>query len=319
MRRFRRLRTEIGTFLMTALQLRIAIFSFNRGAYLKNLVDSVERNMPGVTYTVYDDGSDEPETVAYLQSLGSRVRPMKQASDDRHGGYYRNMQAALDDTDADYLLMLQDDLQVVRTFTDEDLSRVQAIFEQNPDVAFVSPLFMKGSKRAYFQERYQPDPRLRCYRFAPDPNELGKVPQKYADIALLHVGRLRQSDWRFSASEPENGALADRLFGDMVQVAEPWIFYVPEEPAYRGRVLTFGARLATQMSGNRVKSFIDMDHGALASFAQRPLQIYPFAEDFLNTLDPSVRKPYKFNAYRTSWLPLVLNKLELWWRSLRRP
>ena len=304
---------------MSVLQLRIAIFSFNRGAYLKNLVDSLDRNMPGVPYTVYDDGSDAPETVAYLQSLGARVLYMKQTSDDRHGGYYRNMQAALDSTDAEYLLMLQDDLQVVRAFTDEDFSRVETIFEQNPDVAFVSPLFMKGSKRAYFKERYQPDPRLRCYRFAPDPNEPGKVPQKYADIALLHVGRLRQSEWRFSASEPENGALANSLFGDMVQTAEPWIFYVPEEPAYRGRLLTFGARLATQMSGNRVKSFIDMDHVSLASFAQRPLNIYPFAEDFLNTLDPSVRKPYKFNAYRTRWLPLVLNKLELWWRSLRRP
>jgi hypothetical protein len=46
------------------------------------------------------------------------------------------------------------------------------------------------------------------------------------------------------------------------------------------------------------------------------LSIYPFAEDFVDTVDPSVRKPYKFNAYRTRWLPLILNKLELWWRRL---
>jgi hypothetical protein len=47
--------------------------------------------------------------------------------------------------------------------------------------------------------------------------------------------------------------------------------------------------------------------------------VYPFAEDFVDTVDPSVRKPYKFNAYRTRWLPLILNKLELWGRRLWRP
>lgn len=100
----------------------------------------------------------------------------------------------------------------------------------------------------------------------------------------------------------------------MVQMADPFVFYVPEEPAYRGRVLTFGAKLAARMSGNRVKSFIEMTPEESRTFGQRPLQAYPFAEDFVNTHDPRVKKPYKFNVYRTRWLPLVLNKLELLWR-----
>jgi hypothetical protein len=177
---------------------------------------------------------------------------------------------------------------------------------------------MKGSQRAYFQQRYQPDSGLRCYRWFADPEEKGKVPQKYADIAVLHVGRLRQSGWRFDRSEEANGALADRFLGDMVQVAEPWVFYVPEEPAYRGRVLTFGAKLAVKMSGNQVKSFKDMSQQTPSAFSQRALSAYPFAEDFVDTVDPAVRKTYKFNAYRTRWLPLILNKLELWGRRLWR-
>lgn len=304
---------------MTAPRLEVAIFSYNRGAYLKNGIDSLLRNMPGVPFKVYDDGSDEPTTVAYLQSLGDCVCHMKSGSDDRHGGYYNNMQQALASTQADYLLMLQDDLQVVRPWGAQDLARIHAVFEHNPNVAFISPLFMKGSKRAYFQQRYQPDPGLRCYRWSADPDETGKVPQKYADIAVLHVARLRHSGWQFAASEEGNGEWADRLFGDMVQVAEPWIFYVPEEPAYRGRVLTFGAKLAVRMSGNQVKAFKDMSPQASSSFAQRDLSVYPFAEDFVDTVDPKVRKPYKFNAYRTRWLPLILNKLELWGRRLWRP
>jgi glycosyltransferase involved in cell wall biosynthesis len=301
---------------MTTPSLDVAIFSYNRGDYLKNCVESLQRNLPGVRFTVYDDGSDEPGTVAYLQSLGEHVRHMKSAGDDRHGGYYNNMQAALDATQADYLLMLQDDLQVVRPFAQEDLSRIDQVFAQSPTTVFISPLFMKGSKRAYFQQRYQPDAGLRCYRWSADPQESGKVPQKYADIAVLNVARLRQSGWRFAGSEEANGAQADQLFGDMVQVAEPWVFYVPEEPAYRGRVLTFGAKLAVKMAGNQVKSFRDMSAQASAAFAQRNLNVYPFAEDFVDTVDPTVRKPYKFNAYRTRWLPLILNKLELLGRRL---
>lgn len=301
---------------MTPPSLDVAIFSYNRGDYLKNCVESLRRNLPGVRFTVFDDGSDEPGTVAYLQSLGEHVRHMKSAGDDRHGGYYNNMQAALDATQADYLLMLQDDLQVVRPFAQEDLFKIDQVFAESPTTVFISPLFMKGSKRAYFQQRYQPDAGLRCYRWSADPQESGKVPQKYADIAVLHVARLRQSGWRFEGSEEANGALADRLFGDMVQAAEPWVFYVPEEPAYRGRVLTLGAKLAVKMAGNQVKSFRDMSEQASAAFAQRNLSVYPFAEDFVDTVDPTVRKPYKFNAYRTRWLPLILNKLELLGRRL---
>lgn len=301
---------------MTPPSLDVAIFSYNRGDYLKNCVESLRRNLPGVRFTVFDDGSDEPGTVAYLQSLGEHVRHMKSAGDDRHGGYYNNMQAALDATQADYLLMLQDDLQVVRPFAQEDLFKIDQVFTQSPTTVFISPLFMKGSKRAYFQQRYQPDAGLRCYRWSADPQESGKVPQKYADIAVLHVARLRESGWRFEGSEEANGALADRLFGDMVQAAEPWVFYVPEEPAYRGRVLTLGAKLAVKMAGNQVKSFRDMSEQASAAFAQRNLSVYPFAEDFVDTVDPTVRKPYKFNAYRTRWLPLILNKLELLGRRL---
>jgi len=301
---------------MTMPSLEIAIFSYNRRAYLENCVTSVVRNMPGIPYLVYDDGSDDSSTLSYLHRLGNQVRHMKSASHDRHGGYYSNMQHALSACQADYLLMLQDDLQIVRPFGVHDLNKLQEIFEANPDLAFISPLFMKGSKRAYFQQRYQADQHLRCYRWLAGPNESNKVPQKYADIALLHVSRLRAKGWQFAASEADNGLLADQLWPDMIQASEPWIFYVPEEPAYRGRLLTFGAKLAAKMAGNQVKTFRDMSPHESLAFAQRPLSVYPFAEDFVNTIDPNVRKPYKFNVYRTRWLPLILNKLELWWRRL---
>ena len=66
---------------MTMPSLEIAIFSYNRGAYLENCVTSVVRNMPGIPYLVYDDGSDDSSTLSYLHRLGNQVRHMKSASD----------------------------------------------------------------------------------------------------------------------------------------------------------------------------------------------------------------------------------------------
>ena len=56
---------------MKAPRLEMAIFSYNRVAYLENCVTSVLRNMPRVTFKVNDDGSDDPSTVDNLKRLGA--------------------------------------------------------------------------------------------------------------------------------------------------------------------------------------------------------------------------------------------------------
>ena len=76
---------------------------------------------------------------------------MKSSCDDRHGVYYNNMPYALQACKANYLLMLLDDLQVVRAFGEQDLNHLHEVFEANPRVAFISPLFMNGGKRDYFK------------------------------------------------------------------------------------------------------------------------------------------------------------------------
>jgi glycosyltransferase involved in cell wall biosynthesis len=296
---------------------QIAIFSYNRGPYLRNCVESVQRHCPGVPFTVYDDGSDEPELVEYLQGLGASVRHMQAANTSRHGGFYTNMQAALDEATANGLLLLQDDVQVVRDVTESDVQAWSAYWGQHPDCAFLNPVFMKGGRRADFLSYYQPDAQERVYHWVEDPanpSKDGPVPRFYMDVCLLNVQRLKAAAWQYHISEFLNGQQAGACFAHgMPQLPEPFVFYVPEEPVYRERIKTKGTAMAERLAGQAVKRFVSMSPAEVERFRARDLSDYPFAEDFIHTQDPTVQRPYRFNVYRTHWLARLVNKLEKLW------
>lgn len=296
--------------------LEIAVFSYNRGIYLKNCIGSISRHMPEIPYFVYDDNSTDLDTASYLKTIAKNVIRSKKDVSDRHGGYYQNMQSALDHAKSDYVLLIQDDMQVVRPFLDSDIADIDAIFQKNPSLAFLSPVFLKGRKRDFFKENYIADPQTKSYAWSSASDSL--VPGCYADVSIVNVQRLRSAFWTFRPSEVSNGDLAKEKFGTMHQLSNPFIFYLPEEPAYRGKVLTLGAQIAFKMDGGKIKNFKDMPPGAVTDFINRDLAIMPFAEDFIYTVDPRVKKPYKFNGYRKSYLTLFINKVELLIRKIAK-
>jgi glycosyltransferase involved in cell wall biosynthesis len=294
--------------------LEVAIFSYNRGKYLRNCIESIYRNMLNVNFKVYDDGSTDPETISYLQSLGPHVIFSDNKISDRHGGYYQNMQLAISNSDANFLLLLQDDMQLVRKFQPDDLADIKDIFERFPCSSFISPVFLKGRKRKFFNDHYRVVQSVKAYIW--DEKCDAPVPGCYADVSIVHLERLRTSQWIFQTSEDSNAVLAKEKYGRMPQLSNPFAFYLPEEPAYRSKELTLGAKLALKMNGGEIMNFLDMNKEDSAIFVNRDINVLPYAEDFIQTTDPKVKKPYKFNGYRKSWLTMCLNKVELIVRRL---
>lgn len=99
----------------------------------------------------------------------------------------------------------------------------------------------------------------------------------------------------------------------MAQLADPMLFYVPEEPVYRGRVKTKVTQMAERLAGNAVKCFVGMSPAEVERMRERSTSTYPFAEDFVQTQDPTGQRPFRFNVYRTHWLARLVNKLEKLW------
>jgi len=297
-------------------QLTIYIFSFNRGRFLSNAIDSCLRYAPGVPVLVIDDNSDDPDTLAVLNNLPEGVSWVKPQArgDDRHGGLYNNMQQALDSVTSEWILFIQDDMQLVRPLEQDDAQYIADFFQQFPEKGFLNPVFLKG-------QRHKRDNRITrvfedfhgYYRHYPEKKNPRGI--SYADVVIGHAGRLKAKGWQFSASEQTNASQANELFGGMGFMAHPFVMFLPQVPVYRGKKKTAAVALAEKWSGMEPKRFVEQSAEHWAGFKRRPLTELPVAETYLQCVDPKVKTPYQYSAVNAYWplrawhkLALLLNK-----------
>lgn len=292
--------------------LDVAIFAFNRPDCLRNCVESIRRNIPTARIRVYDDASDDPEQIKYLASLGSAVVYRTASDQARHGGLYANMNAALADAKHEHILMLQDDMQVVRPISCDDMDRIHEIFSKDPSRAFVGPLFMKAERMRRFRRELRADYQARYYVSEPKDAHDKKKCLSYFDVHLAHVTRLRAKQWVYDVNG--EGAITTRarnVFGPMPMMADPFVFFCPEVPFFRHRdKKTLAARIASQVLGHGLKSFYDMSSAEVAALKARDLSVWPVAEDFLRPTDPRTRRPFVYKDVKARLWLYVLHKAE---------
>ncbi len=290
--------------------LTVAIFSFNRGAYLRNCVASVRRNMPFAEIRIYDDNSTDAETLAVLRDLGVPVVQPSGGGDGRHGGLYANMTQALDEATTELLMFLQEDMQVVRPVKSSELDQIKLVLDSADRRAFVFPGFMKASSLARYRQKMVPDQGVRAYVGRPDdPNRIC-----YVDAMIADVAKLRAVGWCFAASERANATQAAAQFADMPYLGDPFVFYCPEVPIFRNRSQSLSSRIAAKLTGQDVKAFHDMTEDDVLRLFHRPLAEWPVAEEWLRPINPNVKRPFVFKDVKVRWWLNLLNKAESWWR-----
>lgn len=298
-------------------KLEVAIFSFNRPAYLRNAVESARANLPGARIRVFDDNSTDPELLAYLDGLGDAVVRADARSSARHGGLYANMQRAFDMAERPLLLMLQDDVQVVRPVDAEDMADLERIFASDPKCAFVSVLFMMGARMRRFRRLLAPVPERGVYDAPPTLSERNRQRRlAYFDVCLWNVERLRRADWSVLPTEDQNVRRARDLFTTMPVMKNPFVFFCPEVPFFRNRSQMLSARLAARFVGRDLKSFRPFTPDDVAAFRARPISIWPRAEDFLHPADPRVVRPFVYKDVKARWWIYAIHKIEQALRKL---
>lgn len=292
------------------------IFSFNRGQYLQSCVDSIERCVPSARIAVFDDNSYDEQTREVLASIGERhtvIQPGK-VSSHKLGGLYGNMQSALEyAAQEDLVCFIQDDMQVVRAVSDQDITAIAQVFDADASLAFLQPCFLKGCNRKRDQATLTYD----ASRIAYFRKEISQSAGLYFSAVLItRPSRLLAKDWVFARSEPDNDRLAREHFGRIGHLAVPIAMWLPEVPTYRGKRKTFALKLAEKRRGCGFFPFLTMTPDELSALRNRPMEVLPVAEDFLRCTNDGLPKPWMYYPLQGSRFLKKLNVVELFFRRL---
>ncbi|MEX2497101.1 MAG: glycosyltransferase [Woeseia sp.] len=297
--------------------MQFIVFSYNRGEFLDNCVASIEHCAPGSNITIFDDNSDNEGTRHILQTMSLRHevvygRPVGGAY--KHGGLYQNMQAAFERLDPDSVFcFLQDDTQLVRKITSNEVSDIAQYFDSHEHAGFIQPAFFKGSNRHSDQPLTRFDPAKGGYFVDRLARSAGAF---YSDILIARKSNLLSVRWRFLDGESVNEKQSRRKLKQLIHLRNPFAAWLPYVPAYRGKRLTLALRMGQKLSRSGLYPFRYMSYEERGRFLYRDPSILPFAEDFLSTSGPPLRQPWIYHPLQGRRMLKLLHGAEV---VLRRP
>lgn len=272
----------------------IAIMSFNRGPYLRHAVESAFRHAPKCRVLIVDDASDDPATVNCLNAAAAggatvvvnKAKRLNHFSGSYLGGLYVNMNVALDvarQRGKDFVLLMQDDQQLVRDLDDDTLAGIDRIFSSDEGICQVNPTFFKG---VYTTERL-------AARFGVD-QDLGYYFEKSAsggigDTGIVSLARLAEKQFRFAEGERQSGERALAAGLRTAFYRDPLIMYMPWPHTTRDAAeFVHRYRLGPH-------PYEPMSDAATQRLKSRPAGAFPIAEEYLETRD-ALRKPWWYTA-----------------------
>jgi|GEM_PF-2997514 hypothetical protein len=263
----------------------ICIFSYNRGHYLANLLQSIEQFYPGTDWHVWDDHSTAPATVALLQSLGDQVTYAEAPTGaGKHGGLYRNMEAALTYAAGKgyrYVYFVQDDMQFVRNnpLLPEQCTRLFA----QPKVLMVNTCFL--ARIAFYMAEKTVLPQ---YPEAHLHRDFG-----VADTGLIDVAKAMKAGLNFDkGSERANGEYWQARGYQLVVLHQPDLCWVPWPEVYRHRARQWSWQLRTTVRSLLVKPLTPKAEARLAANSS-----IAYLEDYTSAAHPFMIKPYWYQDF----------------------
>lgn len=291
------------------------VFSYNRGPFLENCIRSIEACAPQCKLTVIDDGSDDKETCEVLERVSSRHRVISKTAETGHklGGLYANMQVAYELSDDDELIcFLQDDTQMVRRLSDEDIRGFRACFEAEPKLGFISPAFVRG-----FSLRREAD---RDFRFDEDSGLWFWYPRRrstgtwFSALLIADPRRLREVNWKFEVGESTNNRQAAKIFCRMGRLRAPFSMWLPNGRAYRGKQKSLALRFGEWWRRCGVYPLEIMSDEEAAELQSAEPPRLPVAEECLRVNGAKLKAPWTYDPMQGASLLKLLDRIE---RKLR--
>lgn len=216
-----------------ASRLLVCVFSHNRGSALDECLKSVVANAQGSKVAVFDDGSRDPTTLAVLDRWSKAISVFRNPKEEgwRIGGLHSNMNRAIEvavSEGAEYTLMLQDDMQIVRTILPQDHSNFATYFAHNPTAVELSVSFWPFDRRGSGLNWHLDESGVASL------SKHEKYQAGYSDTGLFHVGQFIHAWSRFEKGEWNNVLKARTLGSVRALYRYPFTMFMPFPRTYRG-------------------------------------------------------------------------------------
>ncbi|SFD36949.1 Glycosyltransferase involved in cell wall bisynthesis [Thiohalospira halophila DSM 15071] len=288
--------------------MRVFVFSYNRGQYLKNCIQSLWRHMPNYPITIVDDGSTDPEVIETLDCVRGYADVIVNDREEKSylGGLYNNMQFALDSSvNCDLALFIQDDQQIVRPIERFDEKHWDDYFSRNPTAHELGTTFLKRGSKAdsdgitidcatgvYFR-----DPRVskRAY---------------FTATGIFNVARMRKVSWRFGATEGENNLKAHDEKFSLGFSAYPFMMWLPNAKSSKFQRKGHLHALAEWYRCSGFYPYRDMTSDEVNWLKYRSIEKLPYAQDILHPLGLKPNQDWLFEDATKSirWIHRRLKK-----------
>ncbi len=266
--------------------IKIYVFSFNRGLFLENCLRSVEICAADCEVAVIDDQSYDKKTQEVLDSFSDKfprlVVGKSDAIEHKTGGLYNNMKFAFLDArekGVRYVLFLQDDMQLVRPIVNDDIVSANRFFSANKNSAELHTCFMKR----YFLER---DEQL---TIIDDSGTAYLRPSDYSGfsgfsaVGLFDVVRFFDLFGNLQQGEYMNNEFAQKNNIQMGIFARPFMMWLPYPISHRGRKRDIPLQLVEYVGGCGFYPYSIMSATEINALFNRNVQKRPYAEEWLTS------------------------------------
>ena len=296
--------------------MELFVFSYNRGRYLRNCIESIRRHAAHLPVTVIDDGSSDPEVAGVLQEYADHLRVVRSTDAIRGhylGGLYPNMNHAIDVASSDIALFIQEDMQLVRDFTKGDVEHARCFFERYPNSLELHNCFFKRTHGPRDRCGMEIDWDVPVYFRSAD----AKGSKYFSAVGLFNVYRIRETGFRFSNFESGNDARIAE-FADRMGIAPyPSMMWLPfaQTSKFRGKGIL--QRYAEWKTGAGFFPYSAMTDGEVARLFSRDIQYVPIAEEWLSPIDMRYREIWNF-VDAAKFVPVTRKVMKMRKRFRRR-
>lgn len=294
--------------------MEIFVFSYNRGKYLRNCLESLVRHAPELPVTVVDDGSVDAATKEVLEDYADTMTIVSRdgaGSDVSLGGLYANMNWAARTSNAELGLFMQEDMQLVRDITADDQEHIARFFDSYQEAIEFHTCFTKSTTRISVNDGLKLDPRVPAYF-----REAGRTRRGWhSDVGIFHLARMREREIELRESESQNELYLQTVVSQMGLSPWPFMMWLPFPESVKFRRKGLLQRYAEWRTGSGLYPFKPMSTEQVRKLFSRPLDEQPIAELYLTPAKPPPSDKWLYdNAAKYHRLP----KKVLKWKRRRR-